>query len=186
MLHDLKSIWWIAVWFSFYTHPQDQKPVHGQAESAKSLFSRESDVSERQLTLRNQTRWAHHIQHIPTQYIPMADNLNNLQVAYVNMAELTFVKELRDRNATVALVIQTGHDKTAYQIFQECLVNTMNIPITFFRAVTTMTVPVVSQKQPAKVLEGVVDGQPGGHDEGGSVKRRRSLRLQKRRVGTAH
>jgi hypothetical protein len=186
MLHDLESLLWIAIWFLFRTHPQNVKPGPGQVESAEALFSRESDVSERQLTLRNCSRWAHHIQHIPVEYFPMAHNLNKLRTAYINMAELTYLKELKDREATVAFAIHTGHDVTAYHIFRQCFVNSGSILITSFKAPTTAL--VVSVKRKAGDFQGAIDS-PGEHDEAeaeGNVKRPRSLRLQNRKVGSAH
>jgi hypothetical protein len=93
MLHDLESIWWIALWWLFRTVPSDStllpipqaNPLY---DSATSLFRScpSSDSLFRRLTLIQGSSWDTHIQRISPEYAPIARYLSRIRFRYLALA----------------------------------------------------------------------------------------------------
>jgi len=90
MLHDIESIWWITLWFIFNTTPEGSMTIEGQQEQAASLFSRVARTHQRYLMIASVEHWNSCIKSIPQDYMPVAQGLNTIRMAYVEITNNTY------------------------------------------------------------------------------------------------
>ena len=86
MLHDIESIWWIALWFIFNTTPKGSTTTEGQQEQAAILFSRVAWTDQQYLMIASAEYWNSSINSIPQNYMPVAQGLNTIRMAYIEIA----------------------------------------------------------------------------------------------------
>jgi hypothetical protein len=92
MIHDLESLWWIAVWFLFRTHPTGT-PYNPEIDKiASSIFTRSpygKIRAARDDMLRSLDGWSDSISALPAEFSALARDLTAFRYHYINMATRT-------------------------------------------------------------------------------------------------
>jgi hypothetical protein len=87
MIHDLESLWWIAVWFLFHTHPIDTTYNPEALTVAGSIFSRHYTRQARGHMLRAESTW---VSSVPVEFSSLAGLLDEFRLHYILMAKKTY------------------------------------------------------------------------------------------------
>jgi hypothetical protein len=130
-LHDLESVWWIALWFLTRTVPKDEEATAAQEKLAAALFSRSATPLDRFVTLTDEAKFQVLIQSLPSKYRSMVEALNILRRAYYSIAVNTysqlvalppggFTREIAKVTPGPLLTSKTN-DWSIYQWFDGCL-----------------------------------------------------------------
>jgi hypothetical protein len=123
MIHDLESLWWIAVWFLFHTHPIGTPYNPEVLNIADLIFTRHYNRDARYEMLRGESQWYSSIPILPAEFSALAGRLGNFRDHYIMMATKTFESLTPEGIAyKISTEYLTGEQKDldAYDIVKAC------------------------------------------------------------------
>jgi hypothetical protein len=123
MIHDLESLWWIAVWFLFHTHPIGTPYNPEILKIAGSIFTWHYNWGARYEMLCNKSRWVSSVSALPAEFSALARQLDHFRIHYIMMATKTF-ESLNPKGIAYKISTEylTGEQKhlDAYDIVKAC------------------------------------------------------------------
>jgi hypothetical protein len=89
-LHDLESIWWIAMWFLFTFQPEGTTAAQEGVNAARRLFSHDLNFQLRLAILTSDASWSYDTQHLPSAFTSASVSLYTLSKELVTAYTTAF------------------------------------------------------------------------------------------------
>ena len=114
-IHDLESIWWIAMWFLFVYTPKGTQPTPAQIDQATRLFSQGSTYSERYMFLTGGSNsWTNATQCLPPVIRSLLSPLEYIRFYLLECHQVVY------SSGNPGLTVHLFEGETLHQIFQQC------------------------------------------------------------------